>query len=140
MNLNKAMLIGNVTRQPEVRTTPGGQSVCSFGLATNRRYTDKEGVKQDQAEFHNIVAWGKLAEICGQYLVKGQEVYIEGRIQTRNWDAPDGAKRNRTEIVCENMQMGAKPKGFAPRSEADQPLAGTTTPSAPSTEEINVEE
>src|SRR3990167_4405750 len=105
MNLNKAMLIGNVTRQPEVRTAPGGQSVCSFGLATNRRYTDKEGVKQDQAEFHNIVAWGKLAEICGQYLTKGKKIYAEGRLQTRKWQAQDGSEKQRTEIVLESMQM-----------------------------------
>jgi len=105
MNLNKAMLIGNVTRQPEVRNTPSGQTVCSFGLATNRRYVDKSGNKQDQAEFHNIVAWGKLAEICGQYLTKGKKIYAEGRLQTRKWQAQDGTEKQRTEIVLENMQM-----------------------------------
>lgn len=105
MNLNKAMLIGNLTRNPEVRTTPKGQTVCSFGLATNRRYNDAQGNKQEQVEFHNIVAWGKLAEICGQYLVKGKKVYIEGRLQTRKWNAPDGAEKQRTEIIAEGMQM-----------------------------------
>lgn len=88
-----------------MRTTPTGQTVCSFGLATNRRYTDAQGNKQEQVEFHNIVAWGKLAEICGQYLVKGKKVYIEGRLQTRKWNAPDGAEKQRTEIVAEGMQM-----------------------------------
>lgn len=151
MNVNKAIIVGRVTRDPELRTTPGGQTVTSFGLATNRVYNDSQGQKQEQTEFHNIVAWGKLAEICGQYLVKGQEVYIEGRIQTRNWDAPDGAKRNRTEIVCENMQMGQKPKGFSQATGSQQPASSTAEPvlttasptnqsSAPATDEINVEE
>ena len=79
------MLIGNLTRAPETRTTPQGQTVCSFGLATNRRWTDKSGQKQDQAEFHNIVCFGKLAEIFVQYLVKGKKIYGEGRLQTRKW-------------------------------------------------------
>lgn len=99
------MLIGNLTRNPETRTTPQGQTVCSFGIATNRRWTDKSGQKQDQAEFHNIVAWGKLAEICGQYLVKGKKIYADGRLQTRKWQGQDGVEKNRTEIVLENMEM-----------------------------------
>jgi len=105
MNLNKVMLIGNLTRDPEVRTTATGQSVCSFGLATNRRWNDKDGQKQEAVEFHNVVAWGKLAEICGQYLNKGKKMYVEGRLQTRKWQAQDGAEKQRTEIVMENMQM-----------------------------------
>ena len=105
MNLNKVMLIGNLTRAPETRTTPQGQTVCSFGLATNRRWTDKSGQKQDQAEFHNIVAWGKLAEICGQYLVKGKKIYAEGRLQTRKWQGQDGVEKTRTEIVLDGMEM-----------------------------------
>ena len=113
MNLNKAMLIGNLTRNPEVRTTPAGQTVCSFGLATNRRYVDKSGQRQDQVEFHNIVAWGKLAEICGQYLVKGKKIYAEGRMQTRKWQGQDGAEKQRTEIVLEGMQMLDRAQGSA---------------------------
>lgn len=105
MNLNKAMLIGNLTRDPEVRSTPNGQSVCSFGLATNRVWKDQSGQKQEQVEFHNLVAWGKLAEICGQYLKKGKKVYVEGRLQTRKWQAQDGTEKQRTEIVIEGMQM-----------------------------------
>lgn len=105
MNLNKVMLIGNLTRNPETRTTPTGQTVCSFGLATNRRYNDAQGNKQEQVEFHNLVAWGKLAEICGQYLVKGKKIYAEGRMQTRKWQGQDGAEKQRTEIVLEGMQM-----------------------------------
>lgn len=114
MNLNKALLIGNLTRNPEVRTTPQGQTVCSFGVATNRRWVDQSGTRQEQVEFHNVVAWGKLAEICGQYLVKGKQVYIEGRLQTRKWQGQDGAEKQRTEIVAETMQMlGNKPGGSA---------------------------
>jgi len=104
-SLNRATLIGNLTRDPEVRQIPSGQKVCTFGLATNRSWTDAQGKKQDASEFHNIVAWGKLAEICGQYLTKGKKVYIEGRLQTREWDGQDGVKRYRTEVVTENMIM-----------------------------------
>jgi len=105
MNLNKAMIIGNLTRDPELRTTPGGQSVCSFGVATNQVWTDQQGQRQERAEFHNVVTWGKLAEICSQYLSKGRKVYIEGRLQTRDWEGQDGIKRYRTEIIGENMIM-----------------------------------
>lgn len=105
MSLNRAQLIGNLTRDPELRQIPGGQTVASFGIATNFSWTDSSGQKQDKTEFHNIVAWRKLAEICGQYLKKGMKVYIEGRIQGREWEAEDGSKRNRTEIVVENMIM-----------------------------------
>ena len=99
------MLIGNLTRDPELRKTTTGQSVCSFSIATNRVYTDASGQKKDQPDYHNIVAWGKLGEICGQYLVKGKKVYIDGRMQTRDWDGQDGVKRYRTEVVAESMIM-----------------------------------
>jgi len=105
MYLNRAMIIGNLTRDPEVRTTAGGQTVATFGVATNHVWNDSSGQRQEKAEFHNIVAWGKLAEICGQYLTKGRKVYVEGRLQTREWQAQDGQKRNRTEIVAESMIM-----------------------------------
>jgi len=105
MNLNKVMIIGNLTRDPEVRTTPSGQTVASFALATNLAWTDASGQKQEKAEFHNVVAWRKLADICGQYLKKGKPVYIEGRLQTRDWTGQDGVKRYRTEIVADNMIM-----------------------------------
>jgi len=111
MNLNKAMVIGNVTRDPEVRTTPSGQTVANFSVATNRVYTDKSGQKQQAVEFHNVVAFGKLADICGRFLNKGKMVLVEGRLQTRSWQAQDGSKRYRTEILMENMQLG--PKGGA---------------------------
>ncbi|MFA6215527.1 MAG: single-stranded DNA-binding protein [Patescibacteria group bacterium] len=105
MNLNKAMIIGNLTKDPDIRTTPSGQTVTSFSVATNLIWTDANGEKQKKAEFHNIVAWRKLGEICGQYLHKGNKVYIEGRLQTRDWEGSDGVKRYRTEIVADNMIM-----------------------------------
>lgn len=109
-SLNRAQLVGNLTRDPEMRYVPSGQAVASFGVATNRRWKDKEGNNQEQTEFHNIVAWGKLAEIANQYLKKGNKVYVEGRLQTRSWDGQDGSKKNRTEIVAENM-IFLSPKG-----------------------------
>lgn len=105
MNLNKAMIIGNVTRDPEVRATAGGQSVASFSVATNRRWTDQSGEQKEQVEYHNVVAWRKLADIVGQYVKKGGKVYVEGRIQTRSWDDQSGTKRYRTEIVAESLIM-----------------------------------
>lgn len=103
MDLNRAQLIGNVTRDPESRATPSGQNVCSFSIATNSQWTDAQGQKQTRAEYHNIVAWGKLADICSQYLAKGRKVYVEGRLQTREYTTQDGQKRSRTEITAENM-------------------------------------
>ena len=105
MTLNKVMLIGNLTRDPETRTTPQGQTVTSFGLATSRQWTDPAGVRKEKTEFHNIVAWAKLAEICQQFLGRGRKVYIEGRLQTHEWTSADGNKRTRTEIIAENMIM-----------------------------------
>jgi single-strand DNA-binding protein len=105
MNLNKAMIIGNLTRDPESKATPAGASVATFSVATNFIWTDQSGQKQERVEFHNIVVWRKLAEICGQYLKKGSKVYIEGRLQTRDWVGQDGVKRYRTEIIAENMIM-----------------------------------
>ena len=105
MDLNKAQIIWNITQDIELRQTPNGQNVTTISIATNRNWTDGSGMKQEQAEFHNVVLWGKLAEIAGQYLTKWKKVYIEGRLQTRNWEAQDGTKRYRTEIVGENMIM-----------------------------------
>ncbi len=108
MNLNKVFLIGRLTRDPESRALPSGQSVVSFGLATDRFYTDKTGQKQQQTEFHNIVLFGKLADIAGQYLTKGALTMIEGRLQTRSWQDSAGNKRSRTEIIGERLQLGPK--------------------------------
>jgi single-strand DNA-binding protein len=105
MDLNKIQIIWRTTSDIELKTTPNGQSVTSFSVATNRNWTDGSGIKQEQVEYHNIVLWGKLAEIAGQYLGKGRRIYIEGRLQTRNWEAQDGTKRYKTEIVGENMIM-----------------------------------
>ena len=103
LNLNRATIIGNATRDPELRTTPNGKSVASFAVATNRRYTDGSGEQREEVQFHEIVAWGKLAEIVSQYIQKGSKVYAEGRIQTRHWEGQDGNKRERTEIIAENV-------------------------------------
>ena len=124
MNLNKAMVIGNLTRDPEIRTTPQGTSVASFSVATNFVWTNADGQKQEKAEFHNIVAWRKLADIIGQYLKKGSKVYIEGRLQTRDWTGQDGVKRYRTEIIAENMIMldrAGDQAGQSPRSSQPEP-------------------
>ena len=104
-SVNKAIILGNLGQDPEVRSTSGGQMVANFSIATNRQWTDKNGQKQEQAEWHNIVAWGKLAEIIEQYLKKGDQVYIEGRLQTRTWEDKSGEKRKTTEIVAQEMQM-----------------------------------
>ena len=105
MSLNRVQLIGNLTRDPEIKQIPGGTTVATFGVATNFNWTDQSGAKQSKAEFHNVVAWRKLAEICGQFLKKGSKVFVEGRLQTRDWEAEDGTKRYRTEIVADNMIM-----------------------------------
>ena len=103
--LNRAQIIGNLTRDPEVRQTPQGVSVATFGVATNYTWNDNNGQKQEKAEFHNVVVWRKLAEICAQYLKKGSKVFIEGKMQTRDWTGEDGVKRYKTEIIAENMIM-----------------------------------
>ncbi|MFZ4632514.1 MAG: single-stranded DNA-binding protein [Patescibacteria group bacterium] len=113
MNLNKAMIIGNVTRDPELRNTPSGQTVASFSVATNLVWTDQSGQQQKKTEFHNIIAWRKLADICSKYLHKGSKVFIEGRLQTTDWTGSEGVKRYKTEIVAENMIM-LDGKGGAP--------------------------
>lgn len=105
MDLNKAQVIGRITQEVELKQTPNGQNVTSFSVATNRNWTDSSGMKQEQVEFHNIVLWGKLAEIAGQYVKKWSKLFIEWRLQTRSWEAQDGTKRYRTEIVGENLIM-----------------------------------
>lgn len=131
MNVNKVILVGRLTRDPEVRNTPSGQNVATISLATNRFWSDKSGQKQEQTEYHNVVLWGRLAEIAGQYLVKGQEAYFEGRLQTRKFTGKDGVERRTTEVVAENMQLGSRPGGgsgnFAPRDNSSQ---GDSTPQA----------
>lgn len=138
MNLNRAQIIGNLVRDPESRTTATGQHVCNFTIATSSQWTDAQGQKQERTEYHPIVAWAKLGEICTQYLGKGRKVFVEGRLQTREWEAQDGTKRQRTEIVAENMILLDK-QGQAPAREAAapsvaspaMPSATMTAPSAP---------
>jgi single-strand DNA-binding protein len=110
MSVNKVILVGNLGKNPEMRYTQGGAPVTTMTLATSEKFTDKSGQKQEQTEWHRVVAFGKLAEICGQYLTKGRQVYIEGRIQTRQWQDQQGQKRYTTEIVALNMQMLGGPR------------------------------
>jgi len=126
--LNKVLLIGNLGRDPEMRSLPSGQPVASFTLATSRRWRDKNGQKQEQTEWHNIVCYGKQAEIAGQYLTKGKQIYVEGRITNRSWDdRQTGEKKYRTEIICDNFQMlGGRGGGDF---EAAGPAASTGGPS-----------
>lgn len=114
-SVNKVILIGNLTRDPELRQTPGGQSIVTFGLATNREWNTKGGEHKESTEFHECAAWGRLAEICQQYLRKSKFIYVEGYLKTRSWDTPEGVKRFKTEIIVQNMIMLEKrPPGEEP--------------------------
>ena len=139
MDLNKVMLIGRLTKKPELKTTTTGQSVTSFSVVTNRSWKDKEGNKQEKAEFHNTVAWGKLAEICEQYLDKGKKVYVEGRLQTRDWEGQDGVKRYRTEVVLDNMIMLDR-AGAAPSKNSDDAIVIEPVNDMESTDEVNLDD
>lgn len=133
MNLNRAQIIGNLTRDPESRSTPAGQTVCSFSIATTYSYKDANGQKVEKPEYHNIVAWGKLAEICTQFLAKGRKVFAEGRLQTREWTSQEGQKRNRTEIIAENVILLDRPPGggaAAAPGGFNRAAAGTDEPVA----------
>lgn len=131
-SLNKATLIGNLTRDPELRFTPQGAAVCTFGVATNRQWTTESGEKKEDVEFHRIVSWNKLAELCAQLLAKGRKVYVEGRLQTRSWNAQDGAQRTTTEIVISSMiildsKRGPSGEGFdVPEKEVFEEGAAPT--------------
>ena len=127
MNLNKAFILGNVTRDPEVRALPSGQSVTNFGIATNRFYTDASGQKKQEAEFHNIICFGKLADISSRYLNKGSLVLIEGRIKTRSWQNAQGLKKYRTDIIADGLQLAPKSMGATtPKTQEpnNQPTGG----------------
>ncbi len=126
MYINKALLFGNLTRDPELKALPSGVNVCNFSVATNRVYKDRDGKKQEQADFHNVVVFGRQADIVAQYLKKGRSVFVEGRMQTRSWEK-DGQKQYRTEVIADRVQFG--PSGGAPgggggkRQTADEPEA-----------------
>jgi len=125
-DFNQAIILGNLTRDPEVRSTPNGQSVASFSVATNRRWTNREtNQPQEAVEFHNVVAWGKLAEICGQILYKGRKALVVGRLQTRSWEGQDGNKRYTTEIVADHISATG-----APRSSSEGELQRSAETSA----------
>lgn len=128
-SLNKAMLIGNLGKDPEIKYTPEGLAIAKFSMATKEQWKDKDGQKQDKTEWHNIVAFGKLAEICGEYLAKGKQVYIEGRIQTRSWDDKDGNKKYTTEIVANTMQMLGKADASSKGAAATDENAVVSEPS-----------
>ena len=120
MYLNQAIIIGNITRDPELKSLPSGGKVCSFSIATNRVWKDKNGTKQESADFHNIVVFGKQAETTHTYMKKGSQVMIQGRLQTRSWDTKEGAKAYRTEIVADRVQFGSSPKNV-PTTALAQP-------------------
>lgn len=123
-SLNRVQLIGNLTRDPELRYTPNGNAVCSFSLATNRGWTTDTGEKKEETEFHRIIAWNKLAELCSQFLTKGRKVYVEGRLSTRSWQGQDGAQRSTTEVVIDDMilldskRQGEETSSHAPTYQA----------------------
>src|SRR3989338_3686950 len=137
-SLNRAQLIGNLTRDPELRYTPNGTAVCSFSIATNRSWTTDTGEKKDEAEFHRIVAWNKLAEICSQFLVKGRKVYVEGRLVTRSWNAQDGTQRNTTEIVISDMILldSRRPEEVKREEEPEKISKAKPTPMSPIKSEL----
>ncbi len=144
MYLNKAMIYGNLTRDPELKSLPSGIQVCSFSLATNRVYKDKNGTRQESVDYHNVVVFGRQAETSAQYLKKGNAAYIEGRIQTRSWEA-EGVKQYRTEIVADRVQFGPKGGSSAPTTQGSAPAQQGTAPaqnSAPEypEEDINPED
>lgn len=134
-DLNKVMLIGNLTRDPEIRTIPSGQNVASFAIATNRRWNDASGELQTAVEYTDIVAWGKLAEIAGQILKKGRRTYIEGRLQTRNWEGQDGVKRYKTEVIASDLIVLDRPPNIDMNNQ-ETPVVEKT----PRTTEIKAEE
>ena len=121
MNLNHIIIAGHVSQAPELRMTPGGQSVASMGVATNRTWTDKAGAKQENVQFHSVVLWGRNADIASQFLQKGSPVLIEGRVETREWTDKQGAKHYKTEIICENLQLGQRQAKEETKAEAPAP-------------------
>lgn len=139
-SINKAIIVGNLTRDPEMRYTPNGQAVTSFGVATNRQWKTQEGEAREDTEFHNVVAWGKLAEICSQLLKKGRKVYIEGRLQTRSWEGKDGVTRRRTEIVASDMVVLDRRPVEAGAEAGEEYVAPEEIPAEPEEEEVPSEE
>ena len=127
-SLNKVLLIGNLTRDPELRYTPSGAAVCTFGIATNRFYVASDGTKREEAEFIKIVSWNKLAELCSQLLTKGRKVYVEGRMQTRTWETPDGQSKQTTEVVIDDMRILDPKRGYEESVDEDIVLPRESAP------------
>lgn len=127
MYLNKAMIFGNLTRDPELKSLPSGMSVCSFSLATNRVYNDRDGKRQEQTDYHNVSVFGKQAENCAKYLTKGSSAYVEGRLQTRSWEA-DGVKHYRTEVVADRVQFGPRSGGGGAPADTQGGGSGNAAP------------
>lgn len=127
-SLNKVLLIGNLTRDPEMRYTPSGAAVCTFGIATNRYYVASDGQKKEETEFIKIVSWNKLAELCSQLLSKGRKVYVEGRMQTRSWETPDGQNRQTTEVVIDDMRILDSKRSFEEGGYSENVPAETAQP------------
>ncbi|MEN9649044.1 MAG: hypothetical protein RL094_11 [Candidatus Parcubacteria bacterium] len=138
MYLNKAIIYGNITRDPELKALPSGIQVVSFSVATNRVWKDQSGAKQENVDYHNIVVFGRQAEIAAQYLKKGSGVFVEGRMQTRSWDGQDGKKQYRTEVVADKIQFGPRPGGAGAAGGYSQPQADA--PSKPAKKASNDEE
>jgi len=144
MNVNKAMVVGRLTRDPEVRTTPSGQTVTNFSVATSSKWKGQDGQQNEKTEFHNVIAWGKRGEVIAQYMVKGQEIFVEGRLETSTWDDKDsGKKMYRTEIVLENFEFGAKAGASGQgkganydNTQQNQTPTPAATPQQPKEEEI----
>lgn len=135
-SLNRATIIGNITRDPELRYTPNGQAVTSFSIATNRRWKNQaSGEYQEATEYHDVVAWGKAAEFVANYMKKGNKIYVDGRLQTRSWETPDGVKQRRTEIVAENF-VPLTPKGSAADGAGFDSIADLTSEKSPESPEI----
>ncbi len=154
-NVNLAIIMGNLTRDPELRYTPNGQPVASFGVATNRSWKDASGEKKDEVEFHEVVVWGKLAELCSQYLTKGRKVHVMGRLQTRSWEGQDGAKRQKTEIVAQDIAFvdsrrdadfstgepqEAAAKDAPKKSKKDKNAESVSAKASTDEEEINIDD
>lgn len=148
-SLNRAQIIGNLTRDPEVRSLPSGQAVCSFAVATNRRWKDKDGNQKEDTQYHEVTIWGRLGELASTMLSKGKKVYVEGRLQTTSWEGTDGAKRQKTEIVAENF-IPLAPKGDASGFDMVAAVSGDESPApkkkaekkddTTSTDEINLDD
>ncbi|MEK7464643.1 MAG: single-stranded DNA-binding protein [Patescibacteria group bacterium] len=143
MNLNKVYLIGRLTADPQLKAIPSGQSVATFAIATNRVWVNKAGQKQEDVQFHNVVVWGRQAEIVNQFLKKGSLAMIEGRLQNRSWQDKQGQNRRTTEILCEKVQFGPRSQGaggFEPKNNSNNDAQGTDTPVKEELPEINLDE